>query len=62
MARKINLANQNINTIFRILSLLTSNRANQNKIIGGPGKKLDLVSTARIPPLLRFYTQIFIMK
>lgn len=39
MARKINLANQKINTIFRMLSLLTSNRANQNKLTGGPEKK-----------------------
>lgn len=45
MARKINLANQKINTIFRMLSLLTSNRANQNKLTGGPEKKLDLGPT-----------------
>lgn len=52
MARKINLANQKINTIFRMLSLLTSKRANQNKLTGGPEKKLDLGPTTRILLLL----------
>lgn len=39
MARKIKLANYKINTIFRIPSSETSNRASQNKIIGNSEEK-----------------------